>query len=108
MGVVIGTGIEDRDRAAADDVTHRALEGERARIIGDHGTHPRRDLGDAVGLEIESLVERDVVAHEPAFICAVLLRTRSGRFGSRRGRTPTAIPTVPCSPSYKPAASAWC
>ena len=31
MGVVVRAGIEDRDFAAADDVAHRALEGERAR-----------------------------------------------------------------------------
>ena len=70
MGIVIGAGIEDRDFAAADDVTHRALEGERARIIGDHRAHAGRDLRHRVGLEIESLVERDVVAHasKPCFI----------------------------------------
>ena len=57
MGVVIGTGVEDCDLAAADDVTHRALEGKRPRIIGDHRAHARRDLCHSVGLEIESLVE---------------------------------------------------
>ena len=44
MGVVVGAGIEDRDLAAADDVAHRTLEGERARIIGDDGAHARRHL----------------------------------------------------------------
>ena len=35
MGVVVRPGIDDRDLAAADDVAHRALEGERAGIVGD-------------------------------------------------------------------------
>ena len=53
MGVVVGTRIEDRDFAAADDVAHRALEGERPGIVGDHGAHARRNLPHPVGLEIE-------------------------------------------------------
>ena len=44
MGVVVGPGIEDRDFAAADDVAHRALEGERAGIIGDDRADARRHL----------------------------------------------------------------
>ena len=45
MGVVVRAGIEDRDFAAADDVADRAFEGERARIVGDHGPHAGRDFG---------------------------------------------------------------
>ena len=63
MGVVIGAGIEDRHFAAADDVAHRALEGERARIVGHHGADAGRHLACGVGLEIERFVEGDVVAH---------------------------------------------
>ena len=32
---IVRAGIDDRDLAAADDVAHRALEGERARIVGE-------------------------------------------------------------------------
>ena len=63
MGVVVRAGIEDRHLAAADDVADRALEGERARIVGGHRAHQRRHLFHRVGLEIERLVERDVVGH---------------------------------------------
>ena len=67
MGVVLRTGIDDRDLAAADDVAHRALEGERARIIGDDGAHAGRHVGGAAGHQIECLVVSDVVAHSPDF-----------------------------------------
>jgi len=63
MGVVVRAGIEDRDRAAPDNVTHRTFERERARIIGDHRAHARRHGFHGVGFEIEGLVEGDVVAH---------------------------------------------
>ena len=56
MGVVVGTGIDDRHLAAADDVADRAFEGERARIIGDHRAHARRYFLGAAGHEIEGFV----------------------------------------------------
>ncbi len=53
MGVVVRPRIEDRHFAAADDVAHRALEGERARIVGQHRADARRDVPHRVGLEVE-------------------------------------------------------
>ena len=77
MGVVVGAGIEDGDFAAADDVAHRALEGERPRIIGDHRAHAGRHVAHRVGCEIErlvegqALVEGNIVAHAgPYRACA--------------------------------------
>jgi hypothetical protein len=63
MGVVERAGIDDRDLAAPDDVGHRALVGERARIVAQDAPHTRHDLLDRVGWQLEALVERDVVAH---------------------------------------------
>ena len=40
MRRIVRPGIDDRDFAAADDVTHRALEGERARIVGEDAAQP--------------------------------------------------------------------
>ena len=63
MGVIVRSRVEDRHFAAADDVAHRALEGERARIVGQHRADARRDVADRIGLEVEALIEGDVVAH---------------------------------------------
>ena len=63
MGVVVGAGIEDRHLAAADDVADRALEGERARDCWPPRRAPAAPPRRRSGLEIESFVERDVVAH---------------------------------------------
>ena len=68
MRIVVGAGIENRDFAAADDVAHRALERERAGIVGDDRAHARRDVAHPVGLEIERLVERNVVVHAAALV----------------------------------------
>ena len=56
-------GIDDGDLAAADDVAHRALEGERPRIIRHHAADARHRLVHGVGGEIEILVEGDIVGH---------------------------------------------
>ena len=56
-------GIDDGDLAAADDVAHRALEGERPRIIGHHAPDAGHRLVHRVGDEIEIFVEGDVVGH---------------------------------------------
>jgi hypothetical protein len=50
MGLVVRTGIDDRDLALAYDVTHRAAEGERARIIAENPPHPGADQIDHAGL----------------------------------------------------------
>ena len=57
------TRIDDSDLAAADDVAHRALEGERPRIIGHHAADAGNRLVHGVGDEIEILVEGNVVGH---------------------------------------------
>ena len=63
MGIVVRPRIEDRDFAAADDVAHRPLEGERSRIVGDNGAHARRHFRSLARHEIERLVVADVVTH---------------------------------------------
>ncbi len=63
VGLVERAGIDDRDLAAADDVGQRALERERAGIIGEHTPHAGRNLVHRVGREVEALVEGDVVGH---------------------------------------------
>ena len=89
MRIVVGAGIEDRDFAAADDVTHRALEGERAGIVGDQRAHARRDLFGLAGHEIEGLVERNVVAHAQSNtrFRAASQRSSSAARGSRTAET---------------------
>ena len=85
MGVVVGAGIEDRHLAAADDVADRALEGERARIVGRNRAHQRRHLFHRVGLEIERLVERDVVGHAHTLLkrAAMMCTARPARATAR-------------------------
>ena len=61
MGLIIRAGIDDRDLAGADDVTDRAGEGERARIVAEHAPHAGADLLDHAGLQGKVAVERDVV-----------------------------------------------
>ena len=61
MSLVIGTGIDDGDVALAHDVTHRAGEGERTRIVAEHPPHARADFLDHTGFQGEVAVERDVV-----------------------------------------------
>ena len=50
MRLVVGTGIDDRDLALADDVAHRAGEGERARIVAEHPPHAGADFSTTPGL----------------------------------------------------------
>src|SRR5260370_35973703 len=61
VGVVVGTGIDNRDLAAAYDVTHRAGKGERARIVAENPPRTGADFIDNTGLERKVAVERDVV-----------------------------------------------
>src|SRR5579863_2844157 len=63
MRIVVRTGIDDRDVAAADDVADGTLEGERAGIIGDQRPHPWRHVSRMAGNEVEYLIVGDVVAH---------------------------------------------
>ena len=81
MGIVVGAGIEDRHLAATDDVADRALERERAGIVGRHRTYERRHLFCLVGLEIERLVERDVVGH-----ARILLKSAANMCTARAAR----------------------
>ena len=78
VGVVFGTGVDDRDLAAADNVTNRSFEGERPGIVGDNGAHARCHLFDPARDKIEALVVGDVVAH-------------AGLRGGRRCVTPADI-----------------
>ena len=63
MRLVERARIDDGDTAAADDVAHRALEGERTRIVAQDAPHAGHHLLDLPGRQVEALVERDVVAH---------------------------------------------
>src|SRR5580658_4381229 len=107
MGVVVRPGIEDRHVAAADDVADRALERERARIVGGHRAHQRRHLFHPVGLEIERLVERDVIGHahtllrRAAMMCTARTRRASKGYdglGEAWGVQKIMEPPVPGSP----------
>ena len=75
MRLIERTRIDDGDRAAADDVAHRALERERPRIVAEDAPDAGRHLLDLSGRQIEGLVEGNVVAHA-ASPCA-LKRTQS-------------------------------
>src|SRR5664279_5574790 len=61
MGLVVGTGIDDRDLAAAYDVADRAGEGERARIVAENPPHAGTNLVDDTGAKRKATIERDVV-----------------------------------------------
>src|SRR5215469_12554592 len=63
MPDIVGAGIDDRNAAAADDVTDRTLISEWPRIIRNHGPHTQRYFLDLIGLKCEVLVEWDVVVH---------------------------------------------
>ena len=69
VALVGRAGIDDGDLAAADDVAHRALEGERPRIVGHHAADAGHRLVHRVGGEIEIFVEGDVVGHAPFAGC---------------------------------------
>src|SRR5262249_39537490 len=64
MSIVERAGIDERDFVLADDVAHRALEGEGAWIVGKEPPHAGRDLLDLTGRKVEALVEGDVVGHQ--------------------------------------------
>ncbi|MGX1109388.1 hypothetical protein AB7M47_007771 [Bradyrhizobium elkanii] len=73
MRLVVGTGIDDRDLALADDVADRAGEGERARIVAEDTANAGADLFDHAGLQREIAVERDVVVvGHGDFLCIVI------------------------------------
>jgi hypothetical protein len=57
---IFRTRIDDGDLAAADDVAHRALEGERAWVVAQHAPHAGHRLIDASGNELEVFVVGDV------------------------------------------------
>jgi len=63
MGLVDRAGIDDGDSAAAHDVAHGALEGERPRIVAEQSPHPRDHLFDLPGRQVEAAVEGDVLGH---------------------------------------------
>jgi hypothetical protein len=58
---VVGTGVDDRDVALADDITHRAGEGKRRRVIAEDAAHAGPHFIDSAGLQRKIAVERDVV-----------------------------------------------
>ena len=64
---IVRPRIDDRDLTAADDVAHRALERERARIVGENTPHAGCDLLGVSGRKIKASVERDVVWHAGLF-----------------------------------------
>src|SRR5262245_35905681 len=61
MRLVVGTGIDDRDIALAHDVTDRAGEGERARIVAEDAPHAGTGFLDHAGLQGEIAIEGNVV-----------------------------------------------
>ena len=61
MRLVVGSGIDDRDLALANDVTDRAGEGERARIVAEDTPHAGTGFIDDTRLERKVAVERNVV-----------------------------------------------
>src|SRR5665213_2282305 len=63
MRLVVRTGFDDGDAATADDVAHRALVGERRRIVAEDAPDSRRDLLDVFGRQLKRLVEWNVVGH---------------------------------------------
>ena len=84
MRLVERTGIDDGDVALADDVGQGPLEGERARIVGEHAPHAGRDLLHGVGRKVEALIEGNVVAHayqpwEETGLLPMLSRTSGSR-----------------------------
>jgi hypothetical protein len=61
MRRIVGTRIDDRDVAAAEDIADGSLERERTRVVGHDSSHARRRLVDRVRREIKILVEGNVV-----------------------------------------------
>ncbi len=61
MRLAVRTGIDDRDLAASDDVTHRACEGERRGIVAQHAANAGHDLFGDAGFQRKIAIERDVV-----------------------------------------------
>ena len=96
---IVGTGIDDRDLAAADDVADRALEGERARIVAQDAPHARHRLVDLAGNELELLVVWDVFGHAALFSRIgrrrrlLFMTARSGAFLCHRCGTKPPCPS---------------
>ena len=61
MDFIVGARIDDRDLALADDVTHRAREGEGAGIVAQNPPYAGADFFDHAWLQGKVAVERDVV-----------------------------------------------
>ena len=59
----VGTGVDHRDLAAADDVGSGTPEGERARIARDDAADPRCDRLEPAVFERELAAKRDVDGH---------------------------------------------
>src|SRR5450759_4558513 len=59
--LIVGAGIDNRDLALADDVTHRAREGEGARVVAENPPYARADLVGYAGLKRKIAIERDIV-----------------------------------------------
>ena len=94
MRDIVGAGIDNRHLAAPDDVADCTFERERAWIIGHDRAHAGRHFLDLIGLEAETLVERNIVVHvgggPSIFIYAATIRSRSDRRELRPARTETA------------------
>ena len=77
MGGIVRAGIDDGDAAAADDVAHRALEGERPGIVRHHAAYAGHRLVHGVGREFEIFVEGDVVGHGPMHMTTALAKRQA-------------------------------
>jgi hypothetical protein len=56
---VVGPGIDHRQGIGADDIGVGALEGERARVVGDDALNPRHQLARLAVDEVDALAEID-------------------------------------------------
>ena len=94
MHDIVGAGIDNRHLAVPDDVADRTFERERAWIIGHDRAYAGRHFLDLIGLEAETLVERNVVIHvgggPSILIYAATIRSQSDRRELRLARTETA------------------
>jgi len=66
---IVRPRVNDGNAPAANDVAERALEGEWTGIIGHDPAHAGHHFVHRVGLEVESLVERNVVGHSGLRAC---------------------------------------
>src|SRR5262245_17523538 len=66
MRLVEWSRIDNGDFTFPDDIGHGPFERERPRIVAENSAHTRPHLLDLPGREIEALVKRNVVPHQPA------------------------------------------